>query len=374
MNIDLHRAMRQATSAVRGSDPVRATAILQEALGAAFSKPAASGPAPSAAVPRLAPPPEVQPRRRWPLGEVVSRLRGARAAPGQPSPSAEPATPDGATFETRAFTGPGGGRSYKLFIPGSSAPRGLIVMLHGCKQNPDDFATGTNMNELAEAHGLAVAYPAQARSANVSNCWNWFNPADQFRDAGEPMILAGITQQLTREFGLDRSRVFVAGLSAGGAMAAVLGETYSDLFAAVGVHSGLPYQAAQDVMSAFAAMKGEARPASARRAKPRHAVRTIVFHGDQDRTVHPANADRVADAALAAVETSGPRRDTQGDARGRRFAASVFAGEDGVPAVELWRIEGAGHAWSGGNPRGSFTDAQGPDASAEMVRFFLADA
>ena len=253
---------------------------------------------------------------RKPLGDVLRRLREgnlrtglAGSLPGMSMPGTLRAIPpllipDGAQFVSRSFTCVAGTRAYKLYIPASAPdrPRGLIVMLHGCKQNPDDFAIGTNMNAVAEAHGLLVAYPAQPASANASSCWNWFNPADQARGAGEPSIIAGITREIMSEFSLDRNQVFVAGLSAGGAMAVVMGETYPDLYAAVGTHSGLPYKSANDVMSAFAAMRGEDRhcPLSAICAPRRTAeplVRTIVFQGSADPTVNPANADRILDAA-----------------------------------------------------------------------------
>jgi poly(hydroxyalkanoate) depolymerase family esterase len=385
MKIDFAEAMRQATLATRARDLGKATSIIKDALaGRLQSCEPDEAPARPPEVPSFdadKPATDAPTRKRWPLGDVVRFLRGVRTAPGNlANPSAEraepvapPPAPEGANFVTRSFACPAGKRSYKLYVPGSATPpRGLIVMLHGCKQNPDDFATGTNMNAVAEARGLMVAYPGQTRSANMSSCWNWFNPADQRRDAGEPAIIAGITREIVDEFGLDRRRVFVAGLSAGGAMAAVLGATYPDLYAAVGVHSGLAYQAANDVMSAFAAMKGTGRvspPAPLGTA----AVRTIIFHGDLDTTVNPTNADRVADAALAGGEGARARREFDGLQGGRRCATTVFTGPDGMSDVELWRIDGAGHAWSGGNPKGSFADSKGPDASAEMARFFLGE-
>jgi poly(hydroxyalkanoate) depolymerase family esterase len=373
MNFDLTQAMRRAAAATRAGDPLEASRIIRDALTGGPGEGGAAGQKPSPGASD-----ELPPRKRWPLGDVLRTLRGAQAtSPILKSPAAapEPAPPPaGAQFVTRSYAGQGGARNYKLYIP-TAAPRvrGLIVMLHGCKQNPDDFAVGTDMNAVAETHGLLVAYPAQTRSANASNCWNWFNPGDQRRDAGEPAIIAGIAREIAAEYKLDRRRIFVAGLSAGGAMAAVLGETYPDLFAAVGVHSGLPYGAANDVMSAFAAMKGDA-PVSRRTRATGPRVRTIIFHGDQDRTVHPVNAERVVEAAIAraGVEPAGLEKESV--ERGRRRTATVYAGPDGVPLVEQWRIEGAGHAWSGGNPKGSFTDAAGPDASREMARFFLAGA
>jgi poly(hydroxyalkanoate) depolymerase family esterase len=284
--------------------------------------------------------------------------------------------PDGAQFLTRSFACAAGTRRFKLYIPASAAsqPRGLVVMLHGCKQDPDDFATGTHMNAVAEAHGLAVAYPAQPGSSNAASCWNWFNPSDQTRDRGEPSIIAGITREIIAEFQIDRSRVFVAGLSAGGAMAAVMGETYPDLYAAVGVHSGLAYGSASDVMSAFAAMRGDVNAIStlAKRRAATSRVRTIVFHGTADQVVHPSNADSIVEVASRHHLAAPFDTDHGSSAGGLDYKRSVITGGDGKPAVECWLIDGAGHAWSGGRPEGSYTDPRGPDASVEMVRFFLA--
>jgi poly(hydroxyalkanoate) depolymerase family esterase len=247
-------------------------------------------------------------------------------------------------------------------------------MLHGCKQNPDDFAAGTSMNAIAEASGLLVAYPAQPASANPSSCWNWFNPADQGRGAGEPSIIAGITRELMSEFALNRKNVFVAGLSAGAAMAVVMGETYPDLYSAVGAHSGLPYRSANDVMSAFAVMRGET--AARARGNPHYtpnsdpSVRTIVFQGSADSTVNPINANKILETADGHL---GPTKiDVGRTPAGRTYTRTVYVGPHGVHTAEFWMIEGAGHAWSGGSTAGSYTDPKGPDASAEMVRFFLA--
>ena len=247
-------------------------------------------------------------------------------------------------------------------------------MLHGCKQDPDDFATGSRMNEAAEVHGLMVAYPAQTSSANPSSCWNWFNPADQVRDSGEPSIIAGITRTIIARYDVPTSQVFVAGLSAGGAMAAVMAETYPDLYSAVGIHSGLPYGAATDVVSAFAAMRGET-PAFApnlRRGTPEGSrIRTIVFHGSADQTVSPANARRIADAAGRQVANGTLHTEAGSSDGGRTYTRTIIRDGSGAAAAEFWMIDGAGHAWSGGHPDGSFTDPRGPHSSAEMVRFFI---
>ena len=251
------------------------------------------------------------------------------------------------------------------------APRPLVVMLHGCKQNPDDFAAGTHMNELAEQHGFLVAYPAQSNNANGSNCWNWFRPEDQRRDGGEPAILAGIVADVGGAYRVDPARVYVAGLSAGAAMAVILGQTHPDVFAAVGAHSGLPVGAAHDVGSAFVAMYS-GRSKSARAAVPGAAgPRTIVFHGDEDSTVVARNGEAIVAHAVAGdvpLTSTPPER---ASAQGRDYTRTVYADADGQPRVEQWLLHGGAHAWSGGSKAGSYTDPTGPDASAEMVRFFL---
>jgi poly(hydroxyalkanoate) depolymerase family esterase len=259
------------------------------------------------------------------------------------------------------------GRDYKLFIPpgAGSRPMPLVLMLHGCTQNPDDFAAGTRMNELAAAHGFFVLYPAQAQRANPQRCWNWFKSNHQGRGRGEPEILAGMVREVMARQSIDPDRVYVAGLSAGGAMAAIVGAAYPELIAAVGVHSGLAAGAAHDVASALEAMKtGAAR-------KPRAVARpTIVFHGDADGTVHPANGKQVIEAAGPAGGTS--IESEQLRANGRRPATrQVHRDGSGAVVMEHWSVHGSPHAWSGGSARGSYTDPQGPDASAEMLRFFL---
>lgn len=255
-----------------------------------------------------------------------------------------------------------GARDYKLFLPpahhGSGLP--LVVMLHGCTQRPDDFAAGTRMNAAAAERGLVVLYPAQTDAVNPSRCWSWFERPHQRRDAGEPAILAGMVREVIARHAVDPQRVYVAGLSAGGAMAAILGDAYPDLFAAAGVHSGLPAGAAGDVKSAFTAMKRGA-PAAATKPPQRP---TIVFHGDRDATVHPLNGERLATAA-----GSGSIERMPGHA-GRPYTRHVHRDAGGRVVVEHWVVHGGGHAWSGGSPAGSFTDPLGPCATTEMLRFF----
>jgi poly(hydroxyalkanoate) depolymerase family esterase len=359
MSIDFAAAMRRATASTRDGNAADATRIIQEAL--AGRPDPSEGPA--------------APRQRRPLGQVVKTLRRGRTAIGlldQGSAKAPP-LPEGAQFLTRSYANAAGGRDYRLYVPASASAglNGLILMLHGCKQNPDDFAAGTRMNAVAEANRLLVAYPAQSGANNAASCWNWFNPGDQRRDAGVPAIRAGLARALAEEFAVPPEAIFAAGLSAGGAMAAVLGQAYPDLFSAIGVHSGLPAGAANDVVSAFAAMRGEGgiSPAPRHRTGAPAGPRTIIFHGSADRTVHPGNAERLAAAAKPPAAAS--RSERGASEGGRTYPRTLIDARDGGPGVELWLIEGAGHSWAGGDAAGSYTDPRGPDASAEMVRFFL---
>ena len=282
--------------------------------------------------------------------------------------------PDGGKFIEAAYSNSAGSRAYKLYIPsryhGRELP--LIVMLHGCTQSPDDFAAGTRMNLLAEEQTCLVVYPAQPSDANPAKCWNWFRPTDQRRGQGEPSLIAGITRQIMRDYWVDPRRVYVGGLSAGGAAAAVMGATYPDLYAAIGVHSGLACGAANDLPSAFVAMRQGDLGVGNTSAVPGDGlvVPTIVFHGDRDTTVHPRNGDRVIELSIGTTNTQ--KTVQRGRATGgRAYTRSVHADASGQAILEHWEIHGAGHAWSGGSSAGSYTDPRGPDAASEMVRFFL---
>jgi poly(hydroxyalkanoate) depolymerase family esterase len=283
--------------------------------------------------------------------------------------------PEGAQYQSRSFACAAGARSYKLYIPRRRqiSRRALLVMLHGGTQDADDFAAGTRMNALAEEHGFIVAYPIQSKAANVSLCWNWFTPENQTRGRGEPAIIAGITSEIIADYDVDPARVFVAGLSAGGAMAAVMGATYPDLYAAVGVHSGLPYRSAADLPSAFAAMRGHAGQRGGQSRKWRvtgagtRPIRTIVFHGDADNIVHPSNgASMVMPERSESIEHAEVRHGAM-----HAHTRTMTRDKSGAVIVEHWLVHGSGHAWSGGSSDGTYTDPQGPDASQEMLRFFF---
>ncbi len=285
-----------------------------------------------------------------------------------PSPQA------GGQFVDGTYSNTAGTRAYKLYIPsgytGQAVP--LVVMLHGCTQRPVDFAADTHMNVLAEGETFLVAYPEQAPSANGSKCWNWFQESDQQRDGGEPSLIAGITRQIMSQYQVDVSRVYVAGMSAGGAMAVIMAAMYPDLYAAVGVHSGLAYGAAHDLPSAFAAMQ----QGTVYHARPlQEIIPLITFHGDGDTTVAPVNADCLLDQWLQAAcaglgSVPGMKVERGQVANGHAYTRCIYHDVSGRALMEQWTVHQAGHGWSGGSLSGSYTDPQGPNASTEMVRFF----
>lgn len=328
--------------------PEGATAILQRSLGIA---PAEAAPG----------------SRPWSLLEGLQDRFGWRK-PKQP-PAEPEHRPGAGDFLRRSYHGSGGTRNYRLYVPGGYAgePVPLVVMLHGCKQSPEDFAAGTRMNAHAEELKWLAAYPEQPAAANGSRCWNWFRPEDQQRGGGEPALIAGITRQVMNDFAVDPARVYVAGLSAGGAAAAIMGSAYGDLYAAVGIHSGLACGAADGVVSAFAAMRqgGRNRPI----ASGLPIVPTIVFHGDQDRTVNARNAEMIIAQATAGVDL-GKRAERVKLPGGRAYTVTRYIDRAGSVLLEAWIVHGGGHAWYGGSPEGSYTDPTGPDATREMLRFF----
>jgi poly(hydroxyalkanoate) depolymerase family esterase len=349
--------MAEATRLTRSGRLAEATELIQKTLG----QPAGgvvddqAHPVPgSARLPRRGPwrrPVWMPPGRgEAPAGRRVRVPRGRGEAP------------EGGQVLDGAYRSAAGARGYQLYVPsgydGRAAP--LVVMLHGCTQTAADFAAGTRMSELAERDTFLVAYPQQPASANQRGCWNWFLPAHQRRDAGEPSLLAGITRQVMETHQVDAGRVFVAGLSAGGAMAAVMAVTYPELFAAAGIHSGLVHGAAHDVPSAYAAMRQGPPP---RDGAPSPGIPLIVFQGGRDTTVAPANAEALLRpwSVTARVEV----------VQGRGWTRRIYRAGPGRVVAEGWTVDQLGHAWSGGSPQGTYTDPDGPDASAELVRFFF---
>jgi poly(hydroxyalkanoate) depolymerase family esterase len=321
------------------------------------------------------------PRHLWRWRDKLSTPQ-----PTSGPPQTGESSQDNGRFLEASYTNEAGTRSYKLYVPGGYHGQALplVVMLHGCTQSPDDFATATRMNEFAETHTFFVAYPAQTLKANVGKCWNWFKTSEQQRDRGEPAIIAGLTRQLIDTYNLDTSRVYVVGISAGGAMAMVMGMTYPDLYAATGIQSGVAYGVAHNIPSGLAVIKKGGGSASAGRlasatggqAKPR-VVPTIVFHGDHDSIVHPSNSDQIIAqwTKLRAERGNGePALQVtvqRGQApAGHAYTRSLYHDGSGPALMEQWLVHGAGHAWSGGNPDVSWTDAKGPDATQEMLRFF----
>lgn len=283
-------------------------------------------------------------------------------------------SPPSGSFVEGVYGDSHGSRRYKLFIPSRHAgkPLPLLVMLHGCLQDPDNFALGTRMNAIAGEQRIFVLYPEQSEAANQTRCWNWFNAANQRRDQGEPSIIAGMTREVIRSYNIDARRVYIAGMSAGGAMAATMAATYSDLYAAVGIHSGLPYGAAQNFLAAIAAMKNGAAVGA---RLPSKSIPLIVFHGDQDIMVNSRNGEQLVSQWLG-DSVPNRRQETStaqaSEGNGHAFTRTLYYDGSGHAVAENWLVHDAGHAWSGGGSGGSFADSAGPDASREMVRFFSA--
>jgi poly(hydroxyalkanoate) depolymerase family esterase len=389
MNARQMAAMAEATRLTRQGRLVEATALIQQALAspAVTRRPpdAPSAGEETSGTPgrHPDPPPALRAGQGTQLGQVhsgwVTRRsilsRGGRGLRRPHRPAAPAMKRPAGRFDAFSYTNAAGTRAYRLYVPacrtGGSLP--LIVMLHGGTQDAATFAAATGMNDLAERQALLVAYPEQPPSANPGRYWNWFAPGHQRRDAGEPSLIAGITRQVTDRYGADATRVYVAGFSAGGAMAAVMAAVYPDLYAAAGVHSGLPYAAAGDVASAFAAMKQGPSHAARPPVRP---LPLIVFHGDRDAIVADANAAGLIDNVLAAASPGRqpgtlPAAVTRGQVPGgHAYTRTCYQDPAGAALAERWTIHQGGHAWSGGVPRGSYTDARGPDASAEFIRFF----
>jgi poly(hydroxyalkanoate) depolymerase family esterase len=388
MNPTLQELMRDATRLTRGGRLIEATAAIQRALGGMGTAARAAAPcSPSGGMPS---------HRSSDLFEAgPDVIDGCVFEPGdtaEPRPEASPhscTSPDTAPqgdFIAGAHTHASLTHRYKLFVPPNAAHRSLplVVMLHGCTQDPDDFAAGTGMNALALEQGFYVLYPAQAHDANPSRCWNWFKHNHQTRERGEVAVIGTMTHAVIQSRGIDPQRVYIAGLSAGGAMAALVAAAYPETFAAVGVHSGLPPGAASNLPEGLAVMRagrgGNASvgPKGVVASAAELPVPAIVFHGDRDHTVHPRNGEQVIEAVLKAhVESasgSGPHIEQGESTRGRRYTRSTHRSGTGQLIAEHWVLHGAGHAWSGGQTAGTYTDAQGPNASREMLRFFLEQA
>lgn len=424
-NLQLKQLMGQATHLVRSGHLAEATRTLQQALGSASARAtgttAPSGSPGGAPEQQAAPPPASTSRWRnttpWPGGTpahevedaiVIDRgvhqadmdaathdsrvnhrtdsgaIHSSRPAGATVPPDAEPA----GSFTRVAFAHPSAPHNphhYHLYVPPGArtdTPRPLVLMLHGCTQNPVDFATGTGMNGAAALANALVLYPEQPHSANAHGCWNWFRPEDQRRDHGEPSLLVAMVRDVVARHRVDTTRVYVGGLSAGGAMAALLAREYPDVFAAAGVHSGLSAGAAHNMMAALSAMKNGAKP-NARgtpvAAPGQHVVPVIVFHGDADATVHARNGDQIVAATLGAI-VGGPgamdKTVEQGTSpAGRPYTRTVYRPPSPSSAraalAEHWVLHGGGHAWAGGSAQGSHTDPGGISATAEMLRFFL---
>ena len=282
--------------------------------------------------------------------------------------------PTPGTFTDGVFAARGRRMHYKLYTPVGSARRKmpLVVMLHGCTQSAADFASTTSMNTLADELGFLVLYPQQSRAANMNLCWNWYSPGHQARGYGEPACIASLTRVVARICNADDARIYIAGFSAGAAASAIIGSAYPELFVAVGVHSGVAKGDIEGLNAALTAMRKGHGPRKVSGAKPVPMLPTILFHGDDDKIVHPKNAEDFVDHLGGAHPTPLRRTEEKGaTALGRSFTRAIFQDANNDVLMESWTIHGAGHAWSGGGAFATYTDPLGPSASREFMRFFL---
>lgn len=371
MKTNLLASMQEALALVKSGNLLKATELIQQGLNGKLSKTAANQVDASVIEGELV---------RKPAKPVQKAKVEQSHKPAQPEQHAGTGK---AQFITKNFSNEHGAREYKLYIPSSygQKPLPLVVMLHGCTQTADDFAAGTAMNQLAEELGFLVAYPNQTASANNKRCWNWFKAQDQQAHQGEPAIIAGLTQAIIHDYQADKQRVYIAGLSAGGAMAAIMGATYPKLYAAVGVHSGLAVGSATNVISALAAMNNGSCRVKEITKNSASFVPTIIFHGDNDSVVHLRNGGQVYAQAEQRLKASNDdyfndsafqlEQEQIKSQQGHSYTRSCLNDAQGLAHIEYWTVHGSGHAWSGGNTNGSYVDPQGPNASREMLRFFL---
>lgn len=313
------------------------------------------------------------------VGLILAGLMMGNASPAGASvlPSAD--TAGGGSFVWDKYDGPEGSRRYKLYVPvATSGPTRLLVMLHGCTQDPDDLARGTRMNQVAEEKGFIVLYPEQPATANPLKCWNWYAAAHQKRGAGEPALLAAMIRKVVAEKKVDPAKVYAAGISAGGAMTAILGATYPELVAAMAIHSGIAYGLATEMSQALMAMRAPVGDAATlgdavlkAMGERKKIIPVFIVQGRIDPSVNVANAGLLADQWLAVngPTTVGPA--TIASETQYSGVRSYYRAENGRAIVETWIISGLGHAWSGGSKEGTFTDEKGPDASRAIVEFFL---
>ena len=287
-----------------------------------------------------------------------------------------------------SYTGPDGTLSYEVYVPsGYVAERRvpLIVALHGCSENAEQFRQVTRFDELAEAKNAIVVFPDKSSYADSTSCWNWFKTSHMQRGTGEPALIAGVVDKVRQNYAIDDRRIYATGLSAGGAMASVMSATYPDVFAAAGVGSGCEYAAGASCAGyrgidpedagqrAYQAMGTQARE-----------VPVIVFQGDQDKTVPEVNAEQLVqqwqatddwadDGARNSTIPADPVKvkDPAPSGGGHTYTVRDYADGQGNELIQFWVVHGMGHAWSGGCDCEAYADTNGPNESAAMYAFFM---